>query len=211
MNLKKEPIKDFSVLLIEGKFREAERVLKKRLKALREEQSRLYVLLGRLCDQLALGTKSKPRRVSLQKEAKGYFEKALSDRDIRWQAMRGLATLLMHQRKYTESLKLYRKTFQFKKSLQSYNDLGNIYQKLGKNKLAFKYYKKALSFKKERESLPAPLYNLVRLSRKMGLKSAEGRYLRELSSLSKKSLLAKKLLKRLEKLRVAAKDYPQFF
>lgn len=194
-----QKIQKFNLLLIQEKFREAKRLLEEINKTRKDSEMNLY--FGWLYDQWALTIKNKDKIREYQNKARNYFEKALKPKETKLRAIRALATLLMHQKNYKESLELYKKSLSLgkDKDFHIYNDLGNIYQKLKKNSLAFGYYQKALKMAKNDEEKIGPLYNLIQLSRKLNKDKQKAKYLKQFRRISKRSLIAKSLLKKLSK------------
>jgi len=190
-------IQQFNLYLMKGEFRKAKLILEKNFKNL-ENPLEINLNFGALYDQWALKIKDEKRKKEYQRKAKLYFKKALQNKETRHRAIRGLAIVSMHQKKYKEALQLYRRAFRIKRDIHTYNDLGNIYRKLKKYKISIRYYKKAylLSLKKNKEFQIGPVFNLMMLNRELNNKREEKKYFKKLKELTKHSFAAKILLEK---------------
>jgi len=166
----------------------------------RNELCKKYVLLGWLYDQWALSVKKRAIK-KYQKEAEKYFNLALECKKTKHNAIRGLATILMHKRKYDLAMTYYKKAHRLKKSFNTYNDLGNIYQKINKRKTAIINYEKAFYLRRDKEEASIPCFNMVVISKKTGDSATEKKYLDVLKKLAKKFDLAKIMMGRLDKVK----------
>jgi tetratricopeptide (TPR) repeat protein len=101
----------------------------------------ILITLGWIFDQRALKSKLRKR---LQRRAKFYFRQALRYKQNKREALRGLATVLMHEGHYKRALALYQKAHSIKRDADTFNDLGNIFRKMGRVEQALQYYKKSL-------------------------------------------------------------------
>lgn len=155
--------------------------------------------LGWAYDQQALITKDINKQKQYQLKARQYFKLAYSNKDTKKEAVRGIATVLMHQQQYDEALKYYKQAHKIEKDFDTYNDLGNIYQKINKDQIAIKYYKQALKMTKNKDALAIPLLNLILINKKLKNIKEKDKYLSRLRNLSKKSQLAENLLKNVQR------------
>lgn len=101
----------------------------------------ILITLGWIFDQRALQSKSRKR---LQQRAKFYFRQTLRHKRNKREALRGLATVFMHEGQYSRALALYQKAHNMGKDADTYNDFGNLYRKLGHIEKSRQFYKKAL-------------------------------------------------------------------
>ena len=195
-----------SSLKIRSQKKQLEKDLKKQLFILNQFKQNaqikenLYLSIGWLYDQLAL--KDSKKRYLFQAKAIQFFKKAIKskDKEVKFQGLRGLATVLLHQKKFKNALNFYNKAYLLKKNFHIYNDLGNIYQKMGQHPKALKFYKMALNAiknKKDKEILAIPLFNLIKLSEKMNKKSEAKNYTHLLKKISKNSSFAKELFEKI--------------
>jgi len=166
-----------------------------------ERRSDFYISIGWLYDQSAL--KSSGKRHFFQFKAIQFFKKAArsKNKDVKFQGLRGLGTVLLHQNKLSSALNFYKKAYALKKNFHICNDLGNIYQKLGKHSKALKFYKKALVDIKNKqggEMMAIPLFNLIKLNKKMSKTSNNKKYFDLLKKISRNSQFTRQLIKKLE-------------
>lgn len=101
----------------------------------------VLLALGWIFDQRTLQSKSRKR---LQQRAKFYFRQALRHKRSKREALRGLATVFMHEGQYARAHALYRKAHTMRSAADTYNDFGNLYRKLGQIEKSRRYYKNAL-------------------------------------------------------------------
>lgn len=166
-----------------------------------ERRGDFYISIGWLYDQLAL--KSLGKRLSLQSKAIQFFKKAIrsKDKEVKFQGLRGLATVFLHQNELRTALNFYKKAYALKNNFHIYNDLGNVYQKLGEYSKASNLYKKALVNIENKQGgamAAIPLFNLIKLNEKMNKISDNKKYLKLLKKISKNSQFARQLLKNLK-------------
>lgn len=200
MQNKKDIFEKFNNLLNRQEYEKAEILLKKYLKQVNERDNkifRIYLLLGWLYDQWALRVRKKSLRNKYQKKAKEYFKISVKNKNTKQEALRGIATVLMHQEKLSEALGYYKKAHSLKKDFDTHNDLGNIYRRLNKNNLSVSFYRKSFSLSENKEESSIPLFNLIIISRILNNQKEEKRYLEILKRLAKKLELAKVMLSRL--------------
>lgn len=100
----------------------------------------VLLALGWIFDQRALESKFRKR---LQQRAKFYFRQALRYKRDEREAMRGLATVSMHEGQYSRALALYQKAHNMRKDADTYNDFGNLYRKLGQIEKSRQCYQRA--------------------------------------------------------------------
>jgi len=189
-------------LLNERRYGDALLLLEKGIKGEKDndELCRKYVLLGWLYDQWALNVEKRITK-KYQKLAEKYFNLALGYKKTKYDATRGLATVLMHQEKYDLAMIYYKKAHRLKKSFDTYNDLGNIYQKINKRKTAITNYEKAFCLRKNKEEATIPCFNMIVISKKAGDNATEKKYTDILKKLAKKFGLAKMMFERLDKVK----------
>lgn len=191
--------KRISELLNKKEYKKAEILLSSHLKSSKEDKKEIfeiYVLLGWLYDQWAL-VSNDSLKGKYQRQAKKYFKSSVKNKDTKQESIRGLATVLMHQDKLLDSLKYYKKAHNLRKNFNTYNDLGNIYRKLRKNKLSVSFYEKALSKTGNKEESSISLYNLVMINRDLNNQKKEKEYFNILNNLAKNSSFARIMLDRL--------------
>ena len=191
--------KKISKLLNKQEYKKAEILLKSYLENSEENKEEIfktYVLLGWLYDQWALISNNSLKN-RYQKQAKKYFKISIKNKDTKQESIRGFATVLMHQNKLADSLEYYKKAHGIKKNFNTYNDLGNIYRKLKKNKLSSSFYKKALSKADSKEEYSISLYNLVMINKDLNNPKRKEKYLNILKKIAKTSEFAKVMLGRL--------------
>lgn len=193
----KSALQRFSWYIMQKKFKEAKQILINQLKA-EHSAYEIAFFYGRLYDQWALSLKE-DKRSTLQRKAKRNFQKAAKDPKLAVAALRGLALVNLHQGRLKQALRLYAKAFQKIKNAQTYNDMGNIFRKLGNPNKAINYYQKAKEIAQGEEKI-GPIYNLVLVFRELGdsVQSSENR--KELEKMSKSSKAAKLMLDRLVKI-----------
>ncbi len=115
--------------------------------------------LGWLYDQWSL-LESKTIKKILQIKAKKYFRKVLKKEPQNLSALNGLGTVYLHENKYLNSLKYYKKLHSIHQSSMSHNALGNVYRQLGKSEFAIDNYKKAMQLADNPVDKKAAIYNL---------------------------------------------------
>jgi len=189
-------------LLNERRYSDALLLLKKSVKeeSDRDELCKKYVSLGWLYDQWALSSEKRATG-KRQEESEKYFNLALGCKKTKYDAIRGLATVLMHKEEYDSAMVYYKKAHRLKKSFDTYNDLGNIYQKINKRKIAIANYEKAFCLRKGKEEASIPCFNMIVISKKAGDSATEKKYLGILEKLAKKFDLAKMMMERLDKVK----------
>jgi len=200
MQNKKTVFEKYNNLLNKQKYQEAKILLKEYFKRLNKKDKRIfkiYLLLGWLYDQWSLSIKEESSRSQYQNKAKVYFKKSIKNEKNKREALRGIGTVLMHQEKISEALKYYRRAHNLKRDFSTYNDLGNIYRRLKRDKLAIFYYKKAFSLSKNKGKSAIPLFNLVVINKRLNNQKDVKKYLKILEKLARKSKFAGLMLDKL--------------
>lgn len=164
---------------------------------------KIFIALGWIHDQIAI-KKKVPNRYQVRIKAENYFNRVTQSKNKlnKFQALRGLATICLHQGKFQKALKIYKQALRIKKDGSIHNDLGNIYKIIKDYKKAFIFYKKVIEDKEsqsDKDIMSITLLHLIKITKKLNKLNEHKKYLSIIKNFSPQSKLAKIVFNKLSK------------
>ncbi len=188
----------FAELLERKRFTKLKEILDIELHNPHTSLLKYYIQYGWLFDQWSL-TKKELTRKKYQQKAEKCFRRTLLIDSKNTRAINGLATVLLHQRRYIKALSVLHKGLKTaRQRVTLYNSAGNVYRKLREYYKAEKHYKKGLRAK-DTGIKTAALLNLIMLLRETKKSEREHYYRRKLQALAARSSIARAFLKQNKK------------